>query len=55
MPGTSRSHSVFQVPQIALKEEGARLACGARRLKGKVGCLRKPVAGYSVLATSTIL
>jgi len=33
------SASDGQVRQIALKEEGARLACGARRLKGKVACL----------------
>ncbi len=28
-----------EVRQIALKEEGARLACGARRLKAEVACL----------------
>ncbi|EEA89842.1 hypothetical protein COLSTE_01979 [Collinsella stercoris DSM 13279] len=35
-------HRVFQVPEIGLKEEGARLACGARRLKTKVERLGKP-------------
>ena len=29
------------MPQIALKEEGARLASGARRLRGEVRCLGK--------------
>ena len=28
-----------EVPQVAAKEEGARLACGARRLNGKMRCL----------------
>ena len=35
---------VFQVLQIAPKEEGARLTCGARRLKGKVRRLGRPVS-----------
>lgn len=28
-----------EVPQIDVKEEGARLACGARRLSAEVRCL----------------
>lgn len=39
-----KRRSVSQVPQIAAKEEGARLACGARRLSPEIRCLRKPRA-----------
>ena len=39
---TQQQRRVVQVPEIALKEEGARLVCGARRLNPKVGCLSKP-------------
>ena len=37
-----KRRSVSQVPQIAAKEEGARLACGARRLSPEMRCLRNP-------------
>lgn len=40
-----------QVPEIALKEEGARLVCGARRLKGKVGRMGRPQEANPVLKT----
>ena len=37
-----KSAWVSLVPQVAVKEEGARLACGARRLSGKMRCQEKP-------------
>lgn len=30
------------MPKVAVKEEGTRLACGARRLNGKIEYLGKP-------------
>ena len=30
------------MPEVVLKEEGVRLACGDRRLKGKIGHLERP-------------
>ena len=40
-PGTP--DRLRRVPEVAAKEEGARLACGDQRLSGKIGCYGGPL------------
>ena len=48
-PGTNQER-VFTVPEVAAKEEGARLACGHVRLNGKIGPAKR--AGFPDAADS---
>ena len=44
-----------QVPQIGVKEERARLACGERRLNAKVRCLGAPVVRKAYRPSAPLL